>query len=161
MFGEWNGSRLDGLDPTALANLAAAAGCPSQSIPTAVAVAMAESYGNPAAHNTSGEDSRGIWQINAPFHPEFAGQNLFDPNANAAAMYQISNGCQNWRAWGAFTNKSYLKFLDPSLAPSDPTATDGQGSSSNFDLSSFVSGLVSDPASLLLVGLGLFLLLRR
>jgi len=41
----------------------------------------------------------------------------------------------------------------------DPTATDGQASS--FDLSSFVSGLVSDPTSLLLVGLGLFLLLRR
>jgi hypothetical protein len=36
------------------------------------AIALAESGGNSRAHNPVGEDSRGLWQINARAHPGLA-----------------------------------------------------------------------------------------
>ena len=51
---------------------------PDQSA-TMTAVALAESGGNSGAHNSSGEDSRGLWQINAAAHPNLRSVDLYDP----------------------------------------------------------------------------------
>jgi Lysozyme like domain len=120
MFEVWRQPGLsDTLSPAQIAAVAASAGCPSSQIPNAVAIAMGESSGNTAAHNPSGEDSWGLWQINRRAHPEYAVSTLTDPAGNAAAMMAISGGCQNWQPWGAFTNGSYRKYL--------PAATDAAG----------------------------------
>jgi len=42
-----------------------------------------ESGGNPDSHNTNGEDSRGLFQINLFAHPQWSHLNLFDPAINA------------------------------------------------------------------------------
>jgi len=54
-------------------------------IPKAIlyAVMMNESGGNPLAHATVGEDSRGLFQVNVPFHPEANSGMLFNPEYNA------------------------------------------------------------------------------
>jgi cell wall-associated NlpC family hydrolase len=66
---------------------------------TMTAVALAESGGNSGAHNPHGEDSRGLWQINANAHPNLAGHNLYDPLENAKAAYQVSHGGQDISPW--------------------------------------------------------------
>lgn len=72
----------------------------------ALAVAMAETGGSldADAHNTSGEDSRGLWQINvAPnANPQYAGWNLFDPEINAQAAFEISSGGTYWCPWSVY-----------------------------------------------------------
>lgn len=54
-------------------------------IPTYVwlPIARQESGLDPNSHNTSGEDSRGLFQINLNAHPEYATYDLFDPVVNA------------------------------------------------------------------------------
>lgn len=89
----------------------------------AIAVAMAESGGNPKAHNTNagtGDNSYGLWQINmlgsmGPARRKQFGiatnEQLFDPATNAKAMMILSNGTKNWAPWSAFKNGSYLRFM--------------------------------------------------
>lgn len=73
---------------------------PLGQVENAVNVAFLESGFQTAARNISGEDSRGLWQINvAPgAHPELTAWNLFDPQVNAwfAARIWLESG---WRAW--------------------------------------------------------------
>lgn len=87
---------------------------------TAVAVALAESGGNPAQHTVdSDDDSYGLWQINMKgslgpsrmkqFNLKNANE-LFDPNVNAKAAHSIF-AAHGWKAWGAFTNGSFKKFV--------------------------------------------------
>jgi cell wall-associated NlpC family hydrolase len=64
------------------------------------AIALAESGGNGGAHNASGEDSRGLWQINMDAHASWAGQlDLYDPLDNAQAAYRISIGGADISPW--------------------------------------------------------------
>ena len=79
---------------------------------TACAVCTAESGGDPTAHATIGEDSRGLFQINvAPgAHPQLAAQDLYDPwvNAeNALTLWQSSG----WQPWTTYTSGRYQQFL--------------------------------------------------
>lgn len=107
-----------------LATLAAGAGFSADQIPTAVAIAMAESGGNPVAYNPekqvnapAGKGSFGLWQIFLARHPEFAGQNLFDPATNAAAAFSVFSR-EGWTAWSTFKSGAYQKYL--SAAPAAP-----------------------------------------
>ena len=73
---------------------------PYQEVDNAVDIAKLESGFATAAWNNSGEDSRGLWQINvAPgAHPHLKRDNLFDPQVNAfyaAAIWRASG----WAAW--------------------------------------------------------------
>ncbi|WP_250280500.1 MULTISPECIES: peptidoglycan-binding protein [unclassified Frankia] len=99
---------------TAIARVAANAGLPScRGVPlgTWVAVALAESGGNARARNAHGEDSRGLWQINARVHTGWlAGRNLYDPATNAWAAKKVCDS-QGVRAWSAYTNGSYRRHL--------------------------------------------------
>jgi hypothetical protein len=63
------------------------------------AVALAESGGRPDAHATSGEDSRGIFQINVAAHPQLDAVTLYDPAVNARYAYEISAQGTNISPW--------------------------------------------------------------
>lgn len=93
-----------------LAAIDYAAGFRGQSLTTIIAIQLSESGGNIYAHNTSGEDSRGISQINvAPgAHPDLAGLDLFDPFINALQAFHISSGGADYTAWTTYTRGSYL-----------------------------------------------------
>lgn len=71
---------------------------PDQAV-TMTAIALAESGGNSGAHNPNGEDSRGLWQINARAHPALGRTNLYDPLTNARAAYEVSGGGRDVSAW--------------------------------------------------------------
>ncbi|MCK9875277.1 peptidoglycan-binding protein [Frankia sp. AgPm24] len=93
-----------------LAANAGLAGCGGASLGTWVAVALAESGGNPYAHATVGEDSRGLWQINMRAHGGWVGgRNLYDPSTNAWAARTVCVN-QGVRAWSTYTNGMYARF---------------------------------------------------
>jgi cell wall-associated NlpC family hydrolase len=66
---------------------------------TMTAVALAESGGNSGAHNPRGEDSRGLWQINARAHPALGQGDLYDPVQNAKAAFAVSHGGDDISPW--------------------------------------------------------------
>lgn len=87
---------------------------------TMSAIAMAESGGNPRAHNpVPPDDSYGLWQINmlgsmGPARRKQYGissnAELFDPAVNARAAAKILAG-QGPSAWSTYTNGAYKKFM--------------------------------------------------
>jgi hypothetical protein len=95
----------------------------SQTLSNMVAIAYAESGGDPNAHNDNpktGDESYGLWQINmigklGPSRRKAFGitQNsqLFDPATNAKAAYIIYKS-QGLDAWTTYTRGTYLKFMD-------------------------------------------------
>lgn len=114
-----------GMSPAQIAKVAYDAGFRGQALVTAVAVALAESRGNPAAHNPNGEDSRGLWQINVDPSTSWGRErakkygDLFDPVTNARAAFEISQGGENFQPWTTFSGasssgaaNSHSKFLD-------------------------------------------------
>lgn len=84
------------------------------------AIAMAESSGNPRAHNPLGLDnSYGLWQINmlgdmGPARRKQFGisrnEELFDPAVNARAAAKILSG-QGLAAWSTYTNGAYKRYM--------------------------------------------------
>lgn len=70
-------------------------------------------YVNTDAHNQSGENSRGIGQINiAPGgNTDLSGMNLFDPQENAKAM-RIVYDRQGPNAWSVYSSGDFKKYLD-------------------------------------------------
>jgi hypothetical protein len=105
-----------------IAQYAAAAGFPD--VATATAIALAESSGDPNAVNPEG--SYGLWQIYVPAHPEYAGANLFDPQTNANAAFDIYSASGGFTPWTTYKTGAYLKYLgtaQASLTPSIPTPT--------------------------------------
>jgi hypothetical protein len=107
-----------------VAKVAQQAGFSGQDLVTAVAIAYAESGGNP---NAVGDQSLapergpsiGLWQINigSKAHPQYASDNLTDPQTNANRafeVYQEAGG--SFRPWATFdprdgSNPRYLAFL--------------------------------------------------
>ncbi len=63
-------------------------------------VMQAESGGDPRAHNTNGEDSRGLFQINVGpgANTQLAKYNLFDPETNVRLAAEKWQG-EGWRPW--------------------------------------------------------------
>jgi hypothetical protein len=84
------------------------------------AIAMAESGGNPRAHNPVPPDnSYGLWQINmlgsmGPSRRKQYGissnEALFNPAVNAKAAAMIQKG-QGLSAWSTYTNGAYKKYM--------------------------------------------------
>lgn len=126
------------MDAAQIAQYARGAGLTGDSVATAVAVALAESGGNPRAHNAVPPDnSYGLWQINmlgsmGPARRKQFGlqsnEDLYDPATNARAMAAISNGGKNWTPWTTYTRGSYLAFLPQARAAAGNT-TGGTDSS--------------------------------
>jgi hypothetical protein len=85
---------------------------------TAVAIALAESGGDPKANNKS-TDARGLWQINwSAWHDNLPmktiagndGNQLYDPFKNAEAARFVYN-LQGWKAWSVYTGGQYRGFI--------------------------------------------------
>lgn len=108
------------LTASQIATYAANAGFTGQDLITAVAIALAESSGNPNAYNPetaantpSGQGSYGLWQIYLNMHPEFAGQNLYDPQTNANAAFQVYiEAGGTFTPWSTYSGGAYLAQLD-------------------------------------------------
>lgn len=110
------------LSPERIARHAHDAGFRGQDLTIAVAVALAESGGDPRAHNaTPPDDSYGLWQINmlGALGPERrreyglkSNAELFDPAENAKAANKISGDGRSWTPWSTYTNGEYKRHLD-------------------------------------------------
>lgn len=91
------------------------------------AIGMAESSGNPSAHNTNaktGDDSYGLWQINmlgdmGPSRRKFfqinKNEDLFIPAINAMAAHKIYKS-QGLNAWSTYKNGDYKDYLSGATA---------------------------------------------
>lgn len=105
------------LSASDIARYASNAGFVGDDLVTAVAIALAESSGNPGAVGDSGT-SYGLWQIHYTVHPEFDKSRLFDPQYNAEAAFQLySNRGGDFTDWSTYGdlpghNNAYLNFLD-------------------------------------------------
>jgi cell wall-associated NlpC family hydrolase len=92
---------------------------PDQSA-TMTAIAMAESGGDSRSHATHGEDSKGLWQINAQAHPDLDRQfDLYDPAQNAKAAFLASHGGTDvspWTTTHGTLGARYLRFKDDAQA---------------------------------------------
>ncbi|GAB3009628.1 transglycosylase SLT domain-containing protein [Saccharothrix stipae] len=110
------------LSPEQIARHAHDAGFRGQDLTIAVAVALAESGGDPRAHNaTPPDNSYGLWQINmlGSMGParrrEFgleSNRELFDPAENARAANKISGDGRSWTPWTTYTSGAYKRHLD-------------------------------------------------
>jgi hypothetical protein len=110
------------LSPAQIAEYAHDAGFRGHDLTVAVAVAMAESGGDTRAHNpVPPDDSYGLWQINMigslgpARRDEFdldSNRELFDPEENAKAAWEISGHGDSFRPWTTYTSGAYKQFLD-------------------------------------------------
>ena len=110
------------LAPAQIAGVAHQAGFRGDGLVVAVAVALAESGGNPSAHNaTPPDDSYGLWQINmlGALGPDrrhryglASNQALFDPATNARVVHAIADGGRDWTPWATYTRGTHRRFLD-------------------------------------------------
>lgn len=110
--GEWGGGNINvaagNLGGPELAQLWKWAKGPMQVAHEASAIALAESGGDPKAHNPSG--ATGLWQILGSLVPG----NLYDPKVNAlnaVAKYHTALGGDNFSPWEAWTNSAYKQFM--------------------------------------------------
>ena len=105
---------------TNIAQYAEQAGFAGEDLLIAVAIALAESSGNARAYNPEtaagapeGKGSYGLWQIYLHAHPEFAGQDLYDPQTNANAAFSVYTAAGNsFSPWSTFKNGAYQAKLD-------------------------------------------------
>ena len=119
-------------DAEKLTNLARSVGIPEEKVSTMVAIALAESGGDPTIDTVkSGSDpdkknefSLGLWQINMlgrmgeERRKQFgisSNEELYDPVVNAKAALAILNS-SGFSAWGAYTNNSYKNYLPAAQA---------------------------------------------
>lgn len=134
-----------------IAGVAVNAGFTGTALTTAVAVALAESGGNPNAHNgnaNTGDDSYGLWQINmiGSMGPARRKQfdisentQLYNPNTNASAAYAIYKQSGNsFTPWSVYKSGAYVKKLPAAskgiqenggaataIGTTDPSTSDG------------------------------------
>lgn len=102
------------LTPNQIAQLAYNAGFRGSALRMAVAVALAESGGNPNAYNPEsaagtarGSGSRGLWQIYGTAHPWANSDIAFNPVFNAQAAYRVYKEAGNsFHPWSTFNNGS-------------------------------------------------------
>ena len=127
------------LTPAQLLQLAQGAGFKGQDATTMAAIAMAESSGNPGAHNrnaSTGDNSYGLAQINmlgsmGPARLKQFGlqrnEQLLDPQTNFKAAKQVrdSSGFGAWSTYGSSKYKQFLPQVQKAASglPSTQTAT--------------------------------------
>src|SRR5258708_5515621 len=98
--------------PKSISEYAANAGFSGFALVEAVAIAYAESSGDPNAVGDNGT-SYGLWQIHYTVHPEFDPSQLFDPQYNANAAFSIYEAAGNsFSPWTTFNSGAYTKYLE-------------------------------------------------
>ncbi|WP_239375896.1 NlpC/P60 family protein [Frankia sp. Cj5] len=99
-------------NPAQIYGFARGAGFSPDQATTMTAVALAESGGNSDSHNSHGEDSRGLWQINLNAHPQWRDRDLYDPRVNARLAYDVSRQGRDVSAWTSTHHGTDAKYLD-------------------------------------------------
>lgn len=109
-----------------IASAAQQAGFQGEDLITAVAIALAESGGDPNIENPETEyfarhgispippnsSSIGLWQIFRYIHSEFAATDLTDPDLNAEAAFSIYSAAGGFTPWSTYNNQAYLGHLE-------------------------------------------------
>ena len=120
-----------------IAGYAKGAGFSGNALVTVVAIALAESSGNPRAHNgnrLTGDDSYGLMQINmlGGMGPErrkkfglSSNAALFDPATNMRVAYGLSNGGKNFSPWSTYPGKSSAYLSRARKAAGNPDTSGG------------------------------------
>lgn len=125
------------LTPRQIAEYAYKAGFRGQSLTTAVAIALAESGGNPDSHNpVPPDDSYGLWQINMygalgpdrrrDYHLKSDAQ-LFDPAVNARAAWSISGHGTSFQPWSTFIYGQYRSHLGAARTAAQAVSAEHHG----------------------------------
>lgn len=164
-----------------IAQFASNAGFSGDDLKIAVAVALAESGGNPQAHNTKPpDDSYGLWQINmyGSLGPDrrkrfglTSNAQLFDPSTNARAAYTIWKD-QGWeRGWTTYSSGKYKQFLNGDVSAFD-VIKNGIADASGYtsianainsvgkNLFNGIASIVGIMVALVLLALGIIILAR-
>lgn len=92
-----------------IATAAGSGGFRDKDLEIAVAVALAESGGNPEAYNTIGAGHYGLWQISKLHQSLFKKYAWKRPSDNAKMAYEVWKS-QGWSAWTTYTNNKYKMF---------------------------------------------------
>ncbi|HTW97920.1 MAG TPA: transglycosylase SLT domain-containing protein [Acidimicrobiales bacterium] len=97
--------------------LAFRAGFRGPALVMAIAVALAESSGDPNAtdDDSNGTVDRGLWQINS-VHSEFSAACDYDPACNAAAAFSVSAGGSDWEPWVTWRRGAEIAYLPAAAA---------------------------------------------
>jgi hypothetical protein len=127
----------------------------AQDLTLAVAIALAESDGDPSVtHKNSdsrGTTDLGLWQINNYWHRDLlAKYNWSDPQANANMMWIIKTQRGGWGQWSTFNSGRFFQYMPRAIdaaaavmggqVPTLPGATDtstgdmGAGSSATANI---------------------------
>lgn len=129
---------MTSLSPSAIAASARRAGFPESEIVTAVAVAYAESNGDPteSGHNTDGSTDYGLWMINSVNASTLRMGNWANPDDNARMAYSLWKQ-YGWKPWVAYNSGAYKRQLSrvgnvSQAASFDPGAGPNSGSSGPF-----------------------------
>ena len=116
------GSSASSMSNGSLMSILAGAGFSGAGLSMAYKIAMAESGGNPGAHNGNagtGDNSYGLFQINmlgamGPSRLKQYGlssnNDLYNAATNAAVAYQMSGGGTNWNAWSTYKSGKYNQY---------------------------------------------------
>ena len=109
-----------------IGEIAERAGFSGTGLAMAIAVALAESGGDPLAtdHDTNGTVDRGLWQINS-VHRAYSAACDYDPACAAQAAYQISDAGHDWSAWVTYQRGEEIAYL-----PAAVSFVDAQGHAS-------------------------------
>jgi hypothetical protein len=109
------------LSASQIAIYAANAGFSGSALQTAVAIALAESGGNPTVigdTNITPGGSVGLMQINLAAHPQYSAADLLDPQANMDAAFQIYQQAGGFTPWTTYNTGAYAAQLpSTSLVP--------------------------------------------
>ena len=117
--------------PWTIASVASNAGFTGSDLVIAVAVAYAESSGNPSAVGDSG-DSIGLWQIDTRYNPQFDASQLTDPQYNANAAFSIwQQG--GWSRWSTYNNGNYQNSMGQAQSDVDDLSADDSSDSGDDD----------------------------
>lgn len=119
------------LTPAQIAGYARGAGLTGPAVAIAVAIALAESGGNPRATHQNTDRHRsidyGLWQINGFWHREYDTVQLLDPAYNARAMAAISKGGTDWGAWTTYSSGRWREYQAEATAGASSSTTDARG----------------------------------
>jgi len=93
------------------------AGGPKTMAPLMAAIALAESSGNPSAHNASG--ASGLWQILGAPTGWTGSTDWYNPQTNARAAVAKYH-TQGLAAWQSYTSGAYRKYLKGGVTATVP-----------------------------------------
>lgn len=141
-----------------IAGYAKAAGFTGDALVTAIAVCLAESGGNPRAHNgnaLTGDDSYGLMQINmlgslGPDRRKRYGlksnDDLYDPSTNMRVAFAMSNGGKSFSAWSTYPPssnkyKAYVPRANAAAGNPDTSGSSAGGTANAVPANSLIPGM--------------------